>query len=77
MTFTGGKQYQDIIVVNINKRKPPAPERRRNPLMLILASVLITVLLIAVGYLAGVKTGVVSPPDDICCFGSFDFDFDL
>lgn len=79
MIFTGGAYYKDIIFID-NQRSPiVAPKKRANPLILILVSVLVTLLLIAVGYFAGFKAGLVSTPDDICCFGAggVDFDFDL
>lgn len=79
MFFTGGSHFKDIVFIDNHRYSQVAPKKRANPLIIILVSVLVTLLLIAVGYFAGFKAGLVSAPGDVCCIGDgkFDFDFDL
>ena len=50
---------------------------KSNPFVVILVTVLVTVLLIAVGYFACLKAGLIAPPREPCCFGVLELDFDF
>lgn len=72
MSFSVEKRYQDIAFFNIEQK--PQPKKKTNILVVVAVTAIATVALVAVGFIAGAKAGLVTPP---CCIGALDFDFDF
>lgn len=75
--FRDQRRYQDIAIFDMRDGSEDTKTRKSNPFVVILVTVLVTVLLIAVGYFACLKTGLIAPPPDPCCFGVLELDFDF
>ena len=74
--FRDRRGYQDIAIFDM--RDGSANKKSKsNPFVVILVTVLVTVLLIALGYFACLKTGLIAPPREPCCFGVLELDFDF
>ena len=73
MSLDAEKRYQDIAFFNLEK-KSAAPEKKSNVMTIIAVSVLVTVVLLAIGYCAGLKAGYFAAP---CCFGPLELQFDF
>jgi H+/Cl- antiporter ClcA len=71
MSFNVEKRYQDIAFFNIEQKPPP---KKSNTIAVVAITVVATVALLAVGYVAGAKAGLFAPP---CCVGALDFDFEF
>lgn len=71
MTFDTEKRFQDIAFFHIEK--PAPPPKKSHPLAIAAAGAFAAVILVSIGFYAGVKTGWVEPP---CCV-PFDLDFDF
>lgn len=69
--------YQDIAIFDMRDGVAKTKAGKSNPFVVILATVLVTVLLIAVGYFACLKAGLIAPPSEPCCFGVLELDFDF
>ncbi len=66
------KRYQDIAFFHIEKPSPPA--KKSHPLRDAAIAMAIAVILIGIGYFAGLQAGAFEPS---CCSGVLDFDFDF
>ena len=72
MNFPTEKRYQDIAFFNIEKKSPPE-EKKTHPASIILATIIATLALLAIGYCVGVKMGAFTPP---CCLAlEYEFEF--
>jgi hypothetical protein len=79
MTWGDQKRYQDIAIINVGKSSPTEPKKRnRNPFLQFLMAFLAAILLLVISYFAAVKTGLIAPAHNHCCFGVLvlEFDFD-
>ena len=75
LTFYTEKRFQDIAFFHIEK--PAPPPKKSNPLAVAAAGAFAAVILVGIGYCAGLKAGWVEPP---CCLPldlGFDFDFEF
>ena len=76
------RRYQDIAIINIERsgKSDGQDAKKPNTLLYVLLAVLGTMVLLGIGYLAGVKAGYLQPHAVLCCDGAldlnFDFDFD-
>ncbi|MEM9619116.1 MAG: hypothetical protein AAF936_14260 [Pseudomonadota bacterium] len=78
MTIEDQHRYQDIAIFHLEKGDAgDGKSRNRNPYLVALIIVLATALLIAIGYIICLKTGILAPPNDPCCFGIVELDFDF
>lgn len=75
--FRDKQRYQDIAIFDMRDGSADQKSRKSNPLIVILVTILVTVLLIAVGYFACLKAGLIAPPREPCCFGVLELDFDF
>ncbi len=73
MSLGAKRSYQDIAFFNIEK-KSSAPEKKTSLTVIIGVSVLVTVLLLGIGYCAGLKAGYFAAP---CCVGPLELQFDF
>lgn len=78
MSIESRRRYQDIAIINIERRaRENAGQSKNNPYLVALNIVLASALLIAIGYIACLKTGILAPPSEPCCFGIIELDFDF
>ena len=78
MSFKDQQRYQDIAIINFEKCPPDEPKQREgNPYLQALVIFLGAALLVAIGYIACLKTGILAPPAEPCCFGILELDFDF
>ncbi len=72
MSYNTRRTFQDIAFFHIEKSPPP---RKARPLLFAAVCVLLTVILLGIGFFVGVKTGAIAPA---CCTPlEFDFEFSL
>lgn len=79
MTIEDQRRCQDITIINFEKRKIKDTDGQRNgnPFLQALVIILAAALLIAIGYIACLKAGILAPPSEPCCFGIVELDFDF
>jgi len=75
--FHDRQRYQDIAIFDMRDGATDKKAGKSNPFVVILVTVLVTVLLIAIGYFACLKAGLIAPPSEPCCFGVLELDFDF
>ena len=76
MSFNDSQRCMDIAFINFEK----GGSSKDNPCKLLCRIVLFVfaaIILIGIGYFAGLKAGYFAAPSDACCYGVLDFEFDL
>jgi len=77
MSFNESRRCLDIAFITHGKSEGDSKRKSENGFLRILVSVLMTLLLVAIGYFAGWRAGYFAPPQDVCCIGAIDLDLDF
>ncbi len=75
----GDKQsFDDITIVKVGKSGGNAsPKPSSNRFLHIVIAILGTLVVLGIGYAAGVRAGYFSAPHYVCCFGVLELNFDF
>ncbi len=78
MTHKDKLSFQNITIVKVAKSAGETPPKTSdNRLFHITIAILGTLVVLGIGYAAGVRAGYFSAPQYLCCFGVLELNLDL